>query len=50
MAPTTHRTIRVSEDVWGPAAQRAAAEGKTMTEVIVAALKRYGRPRKEAQR
>lgn len=39
MAATTHRTIRVADDVWEPVAKQAADEGRTMTEVIVAALK-----------
>lgn len=43
MTPTTHRTIRVPDEIWQPAADRAAAEGKTMTDVIRAALERYGR-------
>lgn len=42
MPPTTHRTVRVAEEVWRPAAERAAAEGRTMTDVIVAHLVEYG--------
>lgn len=41
MAATTHRTIRVSDEVWQPAADRAARQGRSMTEVIVAGLLHY---------
>lgn len=35
--------FRIPEDVKAAAVERAAAEGKTLTEVVVASLKRYGK-------
>jgi len=38
---TTARAIRVPEDLWRAALERARAEGTTVTAVVVAALRRY---------
>lgn len=38
---TPLRNVRVPEDLWGRALARAAAEGTTVSAVIVQALKRY---------
>ncbi|MFI5859174.1 hypothetical protein [Streptomyces parvulus] len=38
---TPVRNVRVSDALWEAAKARAAAEGKTVTDVIVAALHRY---------
>jgi len=38
---TPHRTIRVPDDEWIPARDKAAREGETMTDVIRRALRRY---------
>jgi len=38
---TPNRAIRVDTDLWRAAQQKAAAEGRTVTGVIVAYLKRY---------
>ncbi len=35
------RNVRVPEEIWRAAQEKAAAEGRTMTDVIVAYLKRY---------
>lgn len=35
--------FRIPEDVKTPAMERAAAEGKTLTDVVVEHLRRYGR-------
>jgi hypothetical protein len=47
---TPVRGIRVDEGLWRAAQEKAAAEGRTMTDVIVAYLKRYAStpPRKKA--
>lgn len=39
---TIHRTVRVDDSVWLPAMARAEAEGRTLSDVIRAALKLYG--------
>lgn len=42
--PKTPATgFRIPEDVKAAATQRAAAEGKTLTDVVVEHLKRYGK-------
>jgi len=41
--PTPIRTVRVPDDVWQAAQERAAAKGETVSAVIVRALKRYGK-------
>lgn len=38
---TPKRHVRVSDGLWDAAKEKAAAEGKTMTDVILAALRRY---------
>lgn len=38
---TPVRGIRVDDDLWRAAQAKAAAEGRTMTDVLVAYLKRY---------
>lgn len=38
---TPNRAIRVDTDLWRAAQAKAAAEGRTLTGVIVAYLKRY---------
>jgi len=35
------RSFRVSDDLWGAAVAKAAAEGETVTSVLVAALAGY---------
>ena len=47
---TPVRGIRVDEDLWRAAQHKAAAEGRTLTAVLVAYLKRYvsSPPRKQA--
>ncbi len=43
MNPTPIRTVRVPDDVWQSAQERAAEKGETVSAVIVRALKRYGK-------
>jgi predicted DNA binding CopG/RHH family protein len=38
---TPLRNIRVPDDLWTAAKQKAAAEGTTLSAVLVACLKRY---------
>jgi len=38
---TPVRNLRVPEHIWGPALDKAKAEGRTLTEVITAYLRRY---------
>jgi hypothetical protein len=38
---TPSRNIRVSDNVWKAALAKARAEGRTLTDVIVAYLRRY---------
>lgn len=40
---TPHRTIRIDTDLWRAAQARAAAEGTTVTAVLVAALRKYAK-------
>lgn len=46
---TPLRNVRVPDGLWNAAKEKAAAEGRTITEVIVSALHRYvaGRPSKQ---
>lgn len=47
---TPIRNVRIPDDVWGAARAKAAAEGTTVTAVILAALTRYAkRPAKKTQ-
>ena len=41
--PIPIRTVRVPDDVWQAAQERAAEKGETVSAVIVRALKRYGK-------
>lgn len=43
MAPIPIRTVRVPDDVWKAAQERAAERGESVSAVIVRALKRYGK-------
>lgn len=47
---TPVRNLRVPNDLWRAAQEKAAAEGRTLTDVLVAYLKRYVStpPRKKA--
>lgn len=38
---TPTRTVRVSDEIWGAAKEKAALESRTLTDVIIAALKEY---------
>ncbi|WP_279536565.1 hypothetical protein [Cellulomonas shaoxiangyii] len=38
---TMPRSLRIPEDVWIAAVEKAKAEGTTVTAVVVAALRRY---------
>lgn len=38
---TPVRNLRVPEDIWRAAQEKAKAEGRTLTDVLVAYLKRY---------
>lgn len=38
---TMPRSLRIPEDVWTAAVEKARAEGTTVTAVVVAALRRY---------
>lgn len=38
---TPIRNVRVPDDLWQAVKERAAAEGTTVTEVVVRALRRY---------
>lgn len=41
---TTIRAVRVADDPWQPARERADREGTTVSAVIVAALTEYAHP------
>lgn len=43
MAETPPKAVRVPDDVWKAALDKARAEGTTVTAVVVAALRRYVR-------
>jgi predicted HicB family RNase H-like nuclease len=38
---TPTRTVRVSDEIWTAAKEKAAIEGRTLTEIVIAALKDY---------
>ena len=38
---TPVRNLRVPDEIWHPALEKARAEGRTLTDVITAYLKRY---------
>jgi hypothetical protein len=39
--PTPTRTIRVSDSIWNAAKEKAAKEGHTVTDVVIAALEEF---------
>lgn len=41
VAKTPLRNLRVPDDLWDAARAKAEAEGRTVTDVLIAALKRY---------
>lgn len=41
MASPMPRSLRIPDDLWHAARQRAAEEGTTLTAVVVAFLRRY---------
>jgi uncharacterized protein GlcG (DUF336 family) len=41
MANTMPRSLRIPEDVWRAAVEKAREEGTTVTAVVVVALQRY---------
>lgn len=38
---TMPRSLRIPEDIWTAAVEKAASEGTTVTAVVIAALRRY---------
>lgn len=44
---TPHRTIRVEDELWNAARERAEAEGSNLTAVITDALRKYVAKRRE---
>jgi predicted transcriptional regulator len=45
MSPKTpHRTVRIEDDLWHAAQEKAAAEGRTVTEIVREALALYVTP------
>lgn len=40
---TPNRTVRIPDDIWEAAKEKAADEGETVTDVIIRALQRYVR-------
>lgn len=40
-AKTPTRTIRVSPELWSAVKEKAAIEGRTVTDVIIEALRKY---------
>jgi len=50
MPPTPLRRFRIPDELYRAAQERAAAEGTTVTAVVLAALRRYvARSRKDAR-
>ena len=43
MAETRPKAIRVPDDLWNEAVAKAAAEGTTLTAIVVKALERFVR-------
>lgn len=41
MPETTPRAIRIPDDLWAAALEKAQAEGTTVTAVVLRALQRY---------
>jgi macrodomain Ter protein organizer (MatP/YcbG family) len=44
---TPQRSIRINEELWRKAKEKAESEGKTVSEVIVVALKNFNQEVKE---
>jgi hypothetical protein len=44
--PTTPRSLRIDEDVWRAALERARSDGTTLTDVVETYLRRYAGVRK----
>jgi len=38
---TRPKSLRIPDDLWAEALERAKAEGRTLTEVVVSALREY---------
>lgn len=38
---TPTRTVRVSDEIWGAAKEKAALEGRTLTDIVIEGLKTY---------
>ena len=43
MAETRPKSLRIPDDVWTAALEKAQADGRTLTDVVVKALERYVR-------
>lgn len=41
MANTRPKSLRIPDDLWAAALEKAQAEGRTLTDVVVRALERY---------
>ncbi len=41
--PTPLRSVRIPDDLWAAALERAAENGETVTDVVLRALRRYVR-------
>lgn len=41
MAETRPKALRIPDDLWAAALEKAQAEGRTLTDVVVKALTRY---------
>lgn len=41
MAETRPKALRIPDDLWTAALEKAQAEGRTLTDVVVKALTRY---------
>lgn len=44
-----HRTVRVPDNEWGPAMERARQNGETMTDVVRRALRRYAKAKPKSR-
>jgi predicted HicB family RNase H-like nuclease len=47
---TPHRTIRITDELWTAAQERAAERGESVTDVIRRALERYVKPARHEPR
>ena len=43
MADTRPKSLRIPDDLWAAALEKAQADGRTLTDVVVKALARYVR-------